>query len=177
MRFLKQQIFLPLSMRFFLRVWIGVPQLTLFVKSNSVQQLSDLPSCSPVTNISSFSPRTVKRMRPLFSVWSCPQRLGTLFSQRLCTFMSQPHTQIKEREAFRSTFSLLPVQERLMWRVRAPRCSLWHSRLKQHAVSHHSLLYYFLGVQHIMQITLDDMVVMTWIKAELKGINSVRDIH
>lgn len=50
---------------------------------------------SPVTYISSFSPRTLRWIRPLFSVWSCPHRLGTLFSHRLWTFISQPHTNIQ----------------------------------------------------------------------------------
>lgn len=45
---------------------------------------------SPVTKTSSFSPRTVRWIRPRFSVWSWPQRLGTLVSHRRWTFMSQP---------------------------------------------------------------------------------------
>lgn len=47
---------------------------------------------SPVTKTSSFSPLIVRWILPLFSVWSWPQRLGTLVSHRRWTFMSQPHS-------------------------------------------------------------------------------------
>lgn len=59
--------------------------------NNSIKNKNNhQPSAAPVTKTSSDSPLMVRWMRPLFSVWSWPHRLGTRVSQRRWTFMSQP---------------------------------------------------------------------------------------